>query len=293
MNRSDDIESAIKELHLTTSAETDKHILDDAFTALKKSTQKQWAGTKPHILRMVLRNRILELAGLAAVVLIAFALFFKAPTEQAVTIVQLYEAVEKVSNVSIERFIAGRYEPIQNEWISQTLNIGMFKFGEQFILLDIANKLKKTTSLSSDSVQTVRIPENALAAAKKKVTSSSVLVPFSDMNDIPSAAQWNYVSDPDVAAIVPGTEVYDLIWTTQPPDIEFHKWRYFVDSKTNLPRRVEIYLKQDTEQDFTLHKYGVATYPNEGDIKTLISEIFGPDESRPREPEYIGTPEPR
>jgi len=267
MNHTDHIERAIRELRVTTTAETDKRVLDDAFAALEE-------------------------AAVAAVILIAFALFLKVLAAKPVSLSQIYGALEKVSNVSIVTFAAGKQEPVQMEWLSQTLKISVFQIGEQFVLLDIANKLQETASLPGGSVQTIPIPENVLATAKKKITGTFGLVPFSDINDMPRAARWSNVSDRKVAAIVPGSKVYDLIWTTPPLNVEFHKWRYFVDGRTKLPKRVEVYLKEGFESDYTLCTYEVVTYPTEAEIKTLVRNIFGPDEDRLGEPEYMGTPEP-
>ena len=59
MNSADNIERTIGQLHMTTRAETDKRILDDAFVALEKSAQEQsHRSTRPKTLRI----RIVELA---------------------------------------------------------------------------------------------------------------------------------------------------------------------------------------------------------------------------------------
>ena len=76
MNSADNIKRAVEQLHITTRPETDKRILDDAFIALEKSTQEQSFHIGRSAGPKTLRIRIVELAAVAAVILVIFALFF-------------------------------------------------------------------------------------------------------------------------------------------------------------------------------------------------------------------------
>ena len=112
MNPTDQIERTIERLHIATRAETDKRILDDAFAALEKSTQKQ----SPHVgrsaRRRTLRIRIAELAAVAAVILVVFALFFGTRATRAVGLGDIYEALGKIENVCIATFQPPANEPL-------------------------------------------------------------------------------------------------------------------------------------------------------------------------------------
>lgn len=78
MNAAENIEHAIGRLSVTTSAEADRRILDDAFVALEQATRGQVRGVKPTPWRLVLSSRmakyaaiiVLGIAILSAVVLI-------------------------------------------------------------------------------------------------------------------------------------------------------------------------------------------------------------------------------
>ena len=295
MNPADQIERAIERLHITTRAETDKRILDDAFAALEKSAQKQ----SPHVgrsaRRRTLRIRIAELAAVAAVILVVFALFFGTPATEAVALGEIYEALGKVENICIADFQPPANEPTQTEWISQTMNIDVVRFSERFVLWDIPNKVQMIKYLSSGSITTTAITDEMLNKVEEAASRRFGLVPFSDMSNI-SGAQWIRVEDSEIETTMYGTKVYDLTWTERNTTffqtIRLRKWRVFVDAGTKLPERAEWYSKFEPEGEYKLETFSVVTYPNESQIKVLIRNTFGPSATQPRQPEYIGTPQP-
>jgi len=301
MNSAEDLEKAIAKLHMTTSAETDKRILDAAFVALEGRAPEDSAPIRPGVWRMTVISRMAKLTAVAAVILIGVALFFRGPAAKAVTLAQIYEAVEKVRNACISTFSADRQEPMQKEWVSRTLNIIMFETNKEFVLHDLTNKIIKTKSLSSGVITAVVPTETVLAGAKKRMNRAFGLIPFSGLKDLPETARWDRVYDSNAVAVARNTEVYDLIWTTQEPTIpaglRTHRWRYFVDPGTNLPRRVEVYFRGASEKDYTFVKCEVATYLTDTEIRALVQDTFGSGEDEPfrkrlSEPEYTGTPEP-
>jgi hypothetical protein len=293
MNPADQIERTIERLHLTTRSETDERILDDAFAALEKSTQKQ----SPHVgrtaRRRTLRIRIAGLAAVAAVILVVFALFFGTRLTETVALNEIYEALGKVQNVCIATFLPPANEPVQIEWVSQTLNIDMVRFSERFVLWDIPNKVQMIKYLSTGSITTTAITDEKLAKVEQATGRRFGLVPFSDISDV-SGAQWSRVEDAEIEVTVSGTKVYELTWPqkeTSSDAIELRKWRVFVDTHTNLPKRAEHYFKLEHEEDYKFEKYEVITYPSGDEIQMDIRKTFGPSAGQPGEPEYIGTPE--
>jgi hypothetical protein len=290
MNPGDNIEHAIEQLHLTTKAEVDERILGDAFVALRGAVQKQ-PGTVAGIWRTVVMNRIGAAAALAAVILVAFALFFGIPTRKAVTIKEIYGALGKTGNIHISTFQADRAEPHQQVWASQSLKVRLFKAGSgnqaQLTLWDISNKVKMIKYLSS--VRTEALTEQMLAELEEPVTRFSALVPFSGVNDVPEDARWNRIDNPEVAAIAPGTEAYELIWMqrdTASGVVAYRKWRVFVDSETNSPKRAELYAKLKPEDEYRLETLTVVAYPSESEIQAVVEIAF----ARPGDPVYRGTP---
>lgn len=299
MNPADNIERAVEQLHITTRPETDKRILDDAFVALEKSAQKQSPQPARSARPKTMRIRIAEMAAVAAVILVIFALFFGTPAAKAVTLEQVYEALGKVKNIYVSRFGADNAEPYQQEWTSQTMNVMLIKGTKegrmQYVLWDIPSKLIRSKFVFSDLVRTDDISADTVAKMKKSMTGSFGVVPFAYINDVPEESKWNRVEDPSVSAIVPGTAPYELIWpqkSTTGAGIKFIKWRVFLDTVTNLPKRIEWYSKFQSEAEYKFETFAVVTYPDESQIQTLIRNTFGFVPAQPRNPGYRGTPQP-
>jgi hypothetical protein len=297
MNPADKIERAIEQLHITTRAETDKSILDDAFAALEKSAQKQSPQAGFSARRKILRIRIAELAAVAAVILVIFALFFGTPVAEGVTFGQIIQAVGQVRNVCVSRFVPHKVEPTQQVWSSLTMNIKLFKGKREgqmeYVLWDLPNRRKM--SVFSGSVDTNDVSADLLAQTEKSMISDLGIVPFKDTKNLPEGAQWNLVEDPNVLAIVPGTEVYDLTWSetgTRGVYTRYRKWRVFVDTSTNLPKRTESYRKKTRDMEYEFYRFIIITYPSEEQIRTIIHNEFGPAALQPRAPGYRGTPPP-
>ncbi|MHC4728744.1 MAG: hypothetical protein ACYS17_16110 [Planctomycetota bacterium] len=293
MNPADNIELEVEQLHITTRAEADKRILDDAFAELEKSTQNQSPNAGFGARRRTLRIRIAELAAVAAVIIVFFALFLGTSSTD-VGFSDIYQALGAIENICITTFEPAANEPKQVEWISRALNINMFRIGEQLDLWDIPNNVKMTKNLSSDSVKTQILSREMLSKVKQATGQRFGLIPFSTISNIPDA-RWTRVEDSELEAVVSGTKVYDLTWpetNTASGSIEVRKWRFFLDRDTNLPKRTEWYSKLQSEEEYKFETFAVVTYPSESQIQVLIRNTFGAAATQPRDPGYIGTPQP-
>ena len=297
MSAADDLERAIEQLHITTKAETDKRILNDASVALRRAMHTQ-AGIGARVWRAVAISRIARPAVIAAAILMTFALFFGIPGEKAVTVERIYGALGKAENICISRFQGDQTEPYQQMWTSQSLKVKVLKTGSgnqvQFALWDIPNRVQMIRYLSPSPVQTEPITDQMLVKLEASMTPSAGLVPFADAADVPEEAQWNRVEDRQVRATVSGAEVYELTWVQKDPAsgaVIFRKWRVFVETRTNLPKRAEWYTKSGSEEEYRLETSAVVAYPTESEIQDFVRNTFGPPGARPGEPEYMGTPE--
>ena len=69
-------------------------------------------------------------------------------------------------------------------------------------------------------------------------------------------------------------EVYDLTWLdkSDKDNIMYRRWRYFIESKTNLPRRIEKYSKADANENYTLEETLVIGYPTDDEIRQVIED---------------------
>jgi len=294
MNLADDLERSIRQFQVTTSIEMDRRILDDAFAALEESMLKVSAGRRRTVQQVAVFPRFAKLAAAAAVVVVACTLLFKALSPKTIELPQIYQALQKAENLCVSMYTDAQAEPVQQVWASRTLNVVMNKTqsGAQakFDLFDIPNRLKKTRYLASDAVSTERLAPEQAIRIERSISDIFELLPFADVDSARDGSRWSKVPTEDTGASVPGTQVYDLTW---PAEGSSYKCRIFVDAKSELPRRIEYYVKENLQGRYKFESMQVAEYPAEKEIKLLIRQIFGPEQDRSGEPEYIGTPEHR
>ena len=220
-------------------------------------------------------KQFIKLAAVAAAILIAVALFFNAPDVKAMNLRQIYEALEKVKNVCISRFIPGNTQPIQKVWVSRTNGFRLRHTGKTFVLWDFANNTKKVRTLENNTVQVTTLSGDTITEGKKALKSSFGLVPFPDITDVPEGSQWKRVDDKDIEVIGDGLEVYDLAWSeTKGTITEYYKWRGFIYIETNLPKRIECYKKQAIDDKYTLESITAVEYPPDSAIDAIIRSIF-------------------
>jgi hypothetical protein len=209
----------------------------------------------------------------AAVILMAVILLHNIPTAKAVTLERIYKAVEKIKNVHIASFTPpNNKEPVQELWISRTLNIYMIKTAKQSVLWDIANRTRKTKQPDTGITEIVGLTDDIIADIRRKTSSTLDLMPFYDISDIPEDADWSCVDNENIE-ITDGIEVYDLQWTEKKygGSVVFKKWRVFVDSETNLPRRIKWYEKLAADSEYTLSSVVEVEYLSESEIQKKIT----------------------
>ena len=210
----------------------------------------------------------------AAVILIGLALLLNAPSAKAVTIEQIYTALENVKNVYIATFDPNKTEPLQERWVSRTLNIYMSKAGKELVLRHIPNRIKKVKDLDTDLVETRPMSTEMVTEIEKTISEIFGLLPFTDISDIPPGAELNILTDDALQVNTEGIEVYDLTWTEKTYDGSevFFKWRFFVEPKTNLPQRAESYRKLTTDSEYNLKIVMIVEYLSDGKIEAIFKE---------------------
>ena len=229
---------------------------------------------KQKISTMNLKPLLKISVAVAAVILIGFALLLNTPTAKAVTIEQVYKAIEKVKNVYISSFVLDKKKPIQELWVSRKKGIYISKTAEQLVLCDTFNSLRKSKDFDTGVIDTVQLTEDDIAGIEQKISGSLGLMPFYDISEIPKDAEWRQVTDGPLKATAEGTEVYGLIWTEKAHDgsVTFKKWWVLVDAKTNLPQRVEGYQRLSTDSEYTLRSVMVVEYLDESEMKAVIED---------------------
>jgi len=189
----------------------------------------------------------------AAVIAIGVALLFNAPAAKAVTIEQIYRAIENAKNVYITTFNPGKTKPTQERWISRSSNIYMTKTGEETVLLDLANKARRVKRLDTGSVEMSELPDDTITGMENLLTGSLGLIPFGDLSLIPEDARWNLAASNELKA-ASDIEIYELIWTTESRagNKVLNKWRVSVYPKTYLLKKTEFNTKRIGDSEYTL-----------------------------------------
>ncbi|MGB2809883.1 MAG: hypothetical protein WBC22_19240, partial [Sedimentisphaerales bacterium] len=173
---------------------------DEVNAGRSASTIAFGAALKQKVSAMNLKPLAKAAVAAAAVVLIAVALFLSTQPAKAITIEQIYKAIERVKNVHISSFIPDNTEPIQEKWVSRALNIYMTKTGKQWVLSDIPNRLKKRKQVDTAVTETEPLSNDDVADVEKKMTGSLGLIPLSDISDVLPDSEWSRVADDGLKA---------------------------------------------------------------------------------------------
>ncbi len=297
MNSAGDIERSIEQLHFTTTAETDRRILDDTCAALERAAHNRPTGVR----QAILKSRAVRLTAAAAVIAVALGLAFylRTPPPQDITIARIIQSLGGVDNVCVERYQPQDTEPFQRVWSSRSLKVEFFETrlddGMQLTLLDVPYGVRKTKYASSDRIRTQQLSGDMIFEIEALISGTFGLIPSVDIEQAAGSARWSYIDRDSVTAVVPQSRVYDLDWTEGLAASDGRrclKWRVFVDSRSNLPRRIERYEKPDAEQNFRLETAEIISYPDDSEVEDLIYATFGPDRSERPGSELVGTPAP-
>ena len=211
----------------------------------------------------------------AAALLIGIGLLLSTPSAQAVTIEQIYKAIEKAKNVYIASFVPHQKEPTQEQWVSRALNKYVSKIGKEVAIWDVANKVRKIKHLDATVVEITLLTDDTLSSVETRMSGALGLMPFYNISEIPENAEWSSVTDNSLKATTGDTEVYDLTWAKEAYDgsVTLRKWRFFVDPRTNLPHRIEIYQKLAAEYEYIFMSSKKIEYLSDSKVQDIIKEI--------------------
>ncbi|MDH4239053.1 MAG: hypothetical protein OEW48_05790 [Phycisphaerae bacterium] len=208
-------------------------------------------------------------AAAAAAILLAF-LLLNIPAARAVNLDQISRALERIRNVYFATSVTKKAVPTQEIWISQALNIKIVNAKDKSVLWDIEAKSQKTRDLNTGSIATIPLNTDVFLNVKEIITG---LLPLNSMHEVPEGAEWLPVADEDIETVIPGTQVYDLIWT------EKHligsvtlKWRGYIDIKKKLPKRIERWDKFAQEQEYKRESVTEVSYPTDDEMKAVIKK---------------------
>ncbi len=240
---------------------------------IKKHPVFTGAGT-----RVFSARRLVPLAkfgAVAAVLALLVSLFlFNMPLAKAVTLDKIYEAVLEVKNVYIASFTSGQSEPTQEKWVSRPLDIYMTSTDDEMSLWDLNHSFRITNIGKSDKAKQELLSSEDTARINTIINSSLDIIPFENMSVLPKDAQWQRLTDVMIEEdkIL---EVYDLLWTEKSysGQLAFNKWRVFVNSETNLPKRTEFYRMIPGEQEYDLISFKIIEYPTDNEMQAMVEKL--------------------
>ena len=222
----------------------------------------------------VLNLKPLFKAGLAAaaVIAIGLALLFNAPEAKAVTIEQICRAFENAKNVYIATF-TDNTELIQERWVSRSLNIYLSKTEKELVLSHIPNRVSIVTNLDTGFMKQVPLSAEMINKTEKLMTGFLGLVPFTEVSVIPDDAEWSRITSNELIADS-NTAIYELtsIITTPAGNKVSNKWRFFVNPKAYLPRKIQSYTKRAVDSEYTLLSTMEFEYLSDSKMEDIVKK---------------------
>ena len=248
-----------------------------------KAAETESASCAPAIIDFAEKRKTSSLARLkpflkpaiaaAAVLLFASILFIQPSRAKAISIDQIYEAIEKVNVIHKKSYRFNDKEPAQETWASRTQNLYLLKTRTQLVLWDITNQVRKLKNSDTSSIETEQLTDDKIFKIKKLIDDAIIVMPFYRVTDVPAGAIWSRVVKRNLN-ISHNIEVYDLTWAEEMYDGSetLCKWRVFINIEANLPQKIEWYQKPHPDKDYNLTSILEVEYPDESRIDTFIKE---------------------
>jgi hypothetical protein len=211
----------------------------------------------------------------AAVILIGLALLLNTPAAKAVTIEQIYRAIENAKNVYVATSGRDGTGPTQERWVSRTLNVYMSKAGGELALWDIPNKVKRVKHLNTGSVETAPLSDEMMTEIETTISGTLGLLPFERISDLLENGQWSRLDGDALEAIANDTDVdvYDLTWQEYGGSVTF-RLRFLVEPKTSIPQRTEFCQKVAGDSEYTLVSAMDFEYLTDSEVQALVEDTF-------------------
>ncbi len=220
-----------------------------------------------------------KIAAVAAGILIVAALLLNTPSAKALTIAEIYRAIENIGSIYVASFVPDKKEPIQEQWVSRKFKVQLTKTKEEIVLWDVPDNLKRTKRLDSGLIETEPVSAETIRGIEQQIVGSLGLVPFDELPSLPKGYKWSPVSDKTLPILAEGIETYELTWRQETyggPMIMM--CRFFVDRGTTLPQRVEFYQKSAPDLEYNLRYVRAVKYLNDSEVQKAFHEPFSPSE---------------
>lgn len=231
-------------------------------------------GAKSRSENIFLPSALKATAAAAAVLVFMVVLWFNASPAGAISIEKLYDRLRGVKNAYKAKFIPGRQQPVQQEWVSRErgviivkndTGVALWNFEENYSrIIKNGSKIKKSGLSDARAVSLKRTLEGALG-----------IIPFENPSELPAGAEWKKLDNVTANAEQENYEVYELSWqenTFDAAEIE-KNYRFFINRRTQLPEKVRLYRK-DSNGQMKLAYYTVIEYPDTIKMNKIIEDFL-------------------
>ena len=221
-----------------------------------------------------IKRFVKPLATAAAILLVVLVALY-GPSLKATDLSQIYENLAKVKNVHITSIDPDHSEVIQEIWISRELELKLFKNKNRYELWDLKQKERKTKDLNTGAISSIDVDEEIAQKVAQTLVGPLNMLPFSRIADFPKNSKWYRVAEDSVKDLADNMDIYEIVWTEETiggPLLHL-KWRGFIESETKLPLRIELYEKDDVNQEYELVTVAEVLYPETDMIQNLLQEI--------------------
>lgn len=213
----------------------------------------------------------------AAVVIIGLGLMLNEPTVEATSYDQMSAAIEKARNLHITTYNYSGNEPkiTIEKWFTRSLGIYMFKDMSKYDLKDLTNKLQKVRVLGSDLVEQAKLPDYDQVKIERNIGVFLNLLPFARLSEAPPGTTWKPTTAADKTTANENSEFSDLTWTeTSSTGSITYKRRYYVDPKSSIPIKIELYRKFSESDDYTLRLKTITEQIDDSEMQNAIDKAF-------------------
>jgi hypothetical protein len=204
----------------------------------------------------------------AAVLMVGIGLFFNVHTAKGLAIEQIYRAIDTVKNIHISSFVPDNQKPVQEVWIARSSGLYIIKTGNECMLWNISDGVKKTKHLDTGTNEQTSLNSDALAGIVTRIHGSLDIMPFDKSSGIPPDAKWSEITDFDHSDGVDNMKVYELKWSEKTLQglTSQRIWRVFTDASTDLPNKIQWFKQSESDPQPILESIMVLEYPGNEEI---------------------------
>jgi len=217
----------------------------------------------------------LKMAALAAAMIpLAILLFVNRPiSASGPTARDIDRRLAQAMNVHMAQFGSDPETPTQEFWASRAQGILISKTADLLVAYDLKRRHRSAIEAEQVTERDVPLDQDAYDRARRRM--EGLLGP--SLSSGPWDSELSKIEDPAHAAV--GVEVYELAWerSRHGGPAEPRKWRFYVDAKTNLPRKAEFFQWDPIEKKLSLATTRRFAYPPEGDTLRRAARLFPPD----------------